>query len=133
MVVYDDMEPSEKIKIYDRGVEIKNQDTVHHVLVEYRTGNMFAPHVDQKEALSLVVKDFLDSIKTGKNPVSDGQAGLNVVRILEAADESLKHGGQVVSFNGKHNGNNKDQLSFFSRGPVEGARALYRKVNAASN
>jgi len=133
MVVYDDMEPSEKIKIYDRGVEIKNQDTVHHVLVEYRTGNMFAPHVDQKEALSLVVKDFLDSIKTGKNPVSDGQAGLNVVRILEAANKSLKTGGQVVSFNGKYNGNNKDQLSFFSRNPIGSARPPYRKVNSVAN
>jgi len=115
MVVYDDMEPSDKIKIYDKGVEIKNQDTIHHVLVEYRSGNMFAPHIDQKEALSLVVKDFLDSIKTGKKPVSDGTSGLNVVKILESADKSLKMGGQAIHLNGRLNGGNNNQLSFFNK------------------
>jgi len=114
MVVYDDMEPSEKVKIYDRGVDIKSQDSVYHVLVEYRTGNMFAPHVDQREALGLVVKDFLNSIRTSVKPVSDGHAGVNVVRILEAANASLKHGGQLITFAGNGYRSNKDQLSIFN-------------------
>lgn len=132
MVVYDDMEPSDKIKIYDKGVDIKNQDTVHHVLVEYRTGNMFAPHVDQKEALSLVAKDFLDSIQTGKNPASDGRSGLNVVRILEAADISLKMGGQIIKFSGNGHNYHKDQLSFFDKRYTVNEKVLFSEMSAGS-
>lgn len=98
MVVYDDMEPSEKIKLYDKGVELKSQELVHQMLIQYRTGNMFAPHLDQKEALGLVVKDFIDAISLGKGPVSDGNSGLNVVRVLEAAEMSLRCGGEAVIF-----------------------------------
>ncbi len=98
MVVYDDMEPSEKIKMYDKGVEIKTKESEYNALVEYRIGDMYAPHVDQKEALSLMVRHFLDSIKTGKEPISSGKSGLNVVRILEAAELSLKSGGQQIKF-----------------------------------
>ena len=59
---------------------------------------MFAPHVDQKEALSLMVKHFIESVKSGKEPISSGKSGLNVVRILEAAELSLKSGGQQIQF-----------------------------------
>lgn len=113
MIVYNDMEPSEKVKIYDRGVYVKNQDSVYRVLVEYRTGNMFAPYVDQKEALSYVVKDFINSISTSAKPVFDGYAGVKVVRILEAANASLKRGGEVITFAGNGNSSKKDQLSIF--------------------
>jgi len=113
MVVYDDMEPSEKIKLYDKGVEIKSQDALHHMLVEYRTGNMFAPHVEQEEALSLVARDFVDSVKKEKKPRSDGNAGLNVVRILEAATSSLKQGGKVIRFSSNGSPLDENQLHIF--------------------
>jgi len=104
MVVYDDMEPSEKIKLYDRGVDIKGTDSVYKALVEYRTGDMFAPHVAQTEALSLMTADFVKAIKTGASPESDAQSGLNVVRLLEAADHSLKTGGLLIPLAGNGNG-----------------------------
>ena len=103
MVVYDDMEPSEKIRLYNRGVEIQGKDSLYQTLVQYRTGDMFAPHIDQTEALSLMAADFVNSVRTGKKPLSDGGAGLNVVRILEAADRSLRMGGQVVKLSGESN------------------------------
>ena len=96
MVVYDDMEPSEKVKLYDKGVDVKGPDSMYKALVEYRSGDMFAPHVDQTEALALMAADFVNSVKTGATPRSSAQSGVNVVRLLEAADRSLKMGGLVV-------------------------------------
>ncbi len=104
MVVYDDMEPSEKIKLYNKGVETNGKDSVYRTLVQYRTGDMFAPHVEPTEALSLMAAEFVNSIRTGKRPLTDGQAGLNIVRILEAANQSLKSGGQLVTLCGDGNG-----------------------------
>jgi predicted dehydrogenase len=100
MVVYDDMEPSEKIKLYDKGVDFKGNDSMYKALVEYRTGDMFAPHVAQTEALMLLAADFVKSIETGSTPAADAVSGLNVIRLLEAADVSLKAGGSVVPLNG---------------------------------
>ncbi len=96
MVVFDDMEPSEKVKIYDSGVKVVTREGIYRTLVEYRTGDMFAPKLDQAEALTLVVKDFVNAISTGKKPVADGCAGWRVVRILEAAEQSLKQSGALV-------------------------------------
>jgi predicted dehydrogenase len=96
MVVYDDMEPSEKIKLYDKGVAIKGSDSVYKTLVEYRTGDMYAPHVAQTEALSLMAADFLKSVRTGAKSEADAESGLSVVKLLEAADRSMKMGGLVV-------------------------------------
>jgi predicted dehydrogenase len=96
MVVYDDMDPSEKIKVYDKGVDIKGEESIQSALVHYRTGDMFAPKVDLTEALSLIAAEFVDCINTHRRPVTDGQAGLNVVRVLEAADASLQQGGRVI-------------------------------------
>jgi predicted dehydrogenase len=90
MIVFDDMEPSEKVKVYNKGVDIHSEEMVHDVLVQYRMGDMFAPQLDQSEALSLMTKDFIDSIIHERQPISDGTAGLNVVRILEASQESLR-------------------------------------------
>ena len=104
MVVYDDMEPSEKIKLYDKGVQVKGTDSVYKAMVEYRTGDMFAPHVAQTEALSLMTADFVKAIKEGCAPESNAQSGLNVVRLLEAADQSLKMGGLVIPLSGTGNG-----------------------------
>lgn len=90
MIVYDDMEPSEKVKVYNKGVDVKTEEMVHNVLVQYRMGDMYAPQLEQSEALSLMTKDFIDSIIHEHKPLSDGLAGLNVVRILEASQESLR-------------------------------------------
>jgi predicted dehydrogenase len=96
MVVYDDMEPSEKVRVYDRGVDVKEEESVYKTLVQYRTGDMFAPHIDATEALSRMTGEFVNSIQTGKRPIADGEAGLNVVRILEAAELSMRSGGRRV-------------------------------------
>jgi predicted dehydrogenase len=96
MVVYDDMEASEKIKVYDRGVDVKDEDAVYKKLVNYRTGDMYSPNIDPSEALARMTTEFANSINTGRLPISDGQSGLNVVKILEAADISIKAGGRRV-------------------------------------
>ena len=96
MVVYDDMEPSEKVKVYDKGVEVKGKESIYKTLVQYRTGDMYAPQIEQTEALSLLTADFVNSIRSGKTPITDGKAGLNVVRILEAAERSLRSRGKII-------------------------------------
>jgi predicted dehydrogenase len=96
MVVFDDMQTDEKLKVYDKGIEIKEQESIYNTLVQYRVGDMYAPVVVQTEALSLLAAEFIDCIKTGRSPLTGGVAGLNVVRVLEASDKSLKSGGKVV-------------------------------------
>jgi predicted dehydrogenase len=96
MVVYDDMEPSEKVKVYDKGVDLKEKESIYKTLVQYRTGDMYAPNIDQTEALTLLAAEFVDCIRTGRRPITDGLSGLTVVRILEAAETSLKSGGRLV-------------------------------------
>lgn len=97
MIVYDDMEPSEKVKIYDKGVDIvhdKNQ--IYDLLVQYRTGDMLAPQIDLTEALKNISREFVDAIEQGRKPLTDGEAGLRVVQILEASNESIHNGGKVI-------------------------------------
>jgi len=101
MVVYDDMEPSEKVKFYDKGVDIKEKESIYETLVQYRTGDMRAPRIDQTEALSHLTNEFVQSIRTGRRPTTDGQSGLNVVRILEAAESSLRSGGKLVELSAR--------------------------------
>jgi predicted dehydrogenase len=98
MIVYDDTEPSEKIKIYDKGVTItsNNVEEIHKTLVQYRTGDMRAPRLDGTEALYLVAREFVDSIREKRTPLTDAASGRRVVAILEAADQSMKMGGQPV-------------------------------------
>lgn len=97
MVVYDDVEPSEKVKIYDKGVLSENTpNSVYQMMVSYRTGDMWAPKLDDKEALSREVTEFVDCISDGRTPTSDGHAGLRVVRLLEAATASLREEGHPV-------------------------------------
>jgi len=97
MVVYDDLEPSEKVKVYDQGVNIRNEpDGVYRALVDYRMGDMYAPKVDRTEALKKVCQHFIDCIQKDSKPITDGVAGLNVVRILEASQRSMKNRGQEV-------------------------------------
>jgi predicted dehydrogenase len=96
MILYDDMEISEKVKVYDRGIDITNTDVVHRALISYRLGDMWAPKLDQSEALLLVTTEFVDSITSGRPPLTDGFSGLNVVKILEAAEMSIKRRGREV-------------------------------------
>lgn len=97
MIVYDDMEPSEKIKVYDKGVEIKSQEGIYETLIQYRTGDMYAPKLDGAEALSLLCNNFVKSVLGETTPASDGISGLNVVRILEAANKSIQQSGKNIS------------------------------------
>jgi predicted dehydrogenase len=96
MIVYDDTEASEKIKIYDKGIDVTTREGVYDTLVQYRTGDMLSPKIDQEEALAVGTRHFIDCILNDTNPLTDGQAGLNVVRILEASAISIKNRGQLV-------------------------------------
>jgi len=101
MIVYDDLEPSEKIKIYDKGITLngnpqRNGEKVYQMLVGYRTGDMYAPHLDMTEALSRELCQFVDCVERNQQPIVDGHAGLRVVRILEAATQSLAQRGRLV-------------------------------------
>ncbi len=99
MVIYDDVESSEKVKVYDKGVHMSNTpENVHQLLVSYRAGDMWAPRIDNTEALKVEVQEFVDAIQAGRRPLTDGEAGLQVVRILEAATHSMAVRGQVVEF-----------------------------------
>jgi predicted dehydrogenase len=96
MLVWNDLEPDEKIKVYDKGVDIANGQGVYDLLVSYRSGDVWAPKVEQTEALKLELGYFVDCIVKNQTPVNDGPAGLRVVRLLEAAEESLEQRGRTV-------------------------------------
>ena len=118
MVVWNDLEPSEKVKVYDKGVqmtdtrdesrqrlkdlveakafEVGAEQAIRELLVSYRSGDMWAPRVDQTEALQLEARYFLDCVASGEKPLNDGRAGLRVVRMLEAADQSLKRRREIA-------------------------------------
>ena len=97
MILYDDLEPSEKVKIYDKGVTIsQSPEAVYEMLVSYRSGDMWAPRLDGTEALQTEVLHFIDCIENKKQPETDGQAGLRLVRTVEAAEKSLRAKGQLV-------------------------------------
>jgi predicted dehydrogenase len=96
MLVWNDLEPAEKIKVYDKGVEVGTEQGLYKLLVSYRSGDMWAPRVEEVEALQLEARYFLDCVESGQRPFNDGHAGLRVVRILEAADQSLNRRREVV-------------------------------------
>ena len=98
MIVYDDLAPSDKVKIYDKGVTVNgNPRDRHKVLIDYRMGDMHAPRIDKTEPLHNVCSHFVRSILDAAAPLTDGEAGLRVVRILEAAQQSLDHGGKRIT------------------------------------
>jgi predicted dehydrogenase len=96
MLVWNDLEADEKVKIYDKGVQITSKEGVYDLLVSYRSGDMWAPQLEQVEALRQEMNYFVHCISTGEEPFNNGIAGLRVVRMLEAASESLKQRGSVV-------------------------------------
>lgn len=100
MIVYDEMS-MEKIKIYDRGVHlpVEQSEIQNTSRFEYRMGDMVAPKLDDTEALKTECRYILDCMRTGKKPINDGHAGLRIVRILEAATESMKQKGTAIDLN----------------------------------
>jgi predicted dehydrogenase len=100
MLVWDDLDVDEKIKIYDRGVDVKTanggKDGAYELLVSYRSGDVHIPKLEATEALKAEAQYFVECVDKGKDPFNNGQTGLQVVRLLEAADESLKNGGQRI-------------------------------------
>lgn len=96
MLVFDDMENFEKIKIYDSGVTIESDEHIHDTLIQYRTGDMYSPKVNQTEALALGVQEFLCAIAENRQPLTNGEDGLNIIRLLEASDRSMKEHGRLV-------------------------------------
>ena len=96
MLVWNDLEVDEKIKVYDKGVTVSSTEGVYNLLVSYRSGDVWAPKVAQTEALTAELSYFLDCIANGDTPFNDGVAGLRVVRMLEAADRSLADRGKVI-------------------------------------
>jgi predicted dehydrogenase len=96
MVVWNDLVADEKVRIYDRGVNVTSQDGVYELLVNYRSGDMWAPQIAQIEALRQELSYFVDCISTGQEPFNNGQAGLRVVKMLEAATESMSKRGSLV-------------------------------------
>lgn len=98
MIVFDDLQPSEKIKIYDTGITVNNKpDSIYEILIGYRTGDMWAPRFDTTEALKAEAIHFIDCIENGREPDTNGELGLRVVRILEAATKSIREKGKLVT------------------------------------
>jgi predicted dehydrogenase len=96
MLVWNDLEADEKIKVYDKGVHISSREGLYNLLVNYRSGDMWSPQVEQIEALKQELAYFVDCIANNQTPFNDGAAGLRVVRLLEAANESVKQRGAFV-------------------------------------
>jgi predicted dehydrogenase len=99
MVVFNDMEPTEKIKIYDTGYQYQTDEQRNEILVDYRTGDINVPKIKMTEALSLMAEDFINSIENNTTPISNAQLGLDVVEILDAAEISIKNGGKEIKLN----------------------------------
>src|SRR5262249_26650615 len=96
MLVWNDLDADEKIKVYDKGVSIKNRENLHQLLVSYRSGDMWAPQVEQVEALKAELAYFHECISRNTTPFNDGAAGLRVVRMLEAAAQSIQKRSEAV-------------------------------------
>jgi predicted dehydrogenase len=96
MLVWNDLEADEKIKIYDKGAHITSREGLHNLLVNYRSGDMWAPQVEQVEALKGELAYFVDCISNHHAPFNDGAAGLRVVKLLEAANKSVRKRGTLV-------------------------------------
>jgi predicted dehydrogenase len=100
-IVYDDLEPTERVKIYNRGITISDDvEAKRGVIVGYRTGDVWSPHIPQVEPLAQMVRHFAECIREDKQPLTSGEAGLRVVRVLDAAQRSIKaQGGRITLWN----------------------------------
>jgi len=101
MIVWDDLEQSEKIKVYDKGITMApDEESLHNIKIDYRTGDMLAPKIPGQEALSAEIGHFARCCRGEETPISSGRFGLDVVRILEAAQQSLRQGGARLELAG---------------------------------
>jgi predicted dehydrogenase len=97
MIVYDDLEPTEKIKIYDKGITLdEGTENAHQFRIGYRAGDMWAPHISTTEALQTEVEHFVECLRTGAQPLSSGISGLRVVEVLEATCRSIAEQGKPI-------------------------------------
>jgi predicted dehydrogenase len=96
MVVYDDLNANEPVKIYDSGVVARTDEERNRLMFEYRAGDVYSPKIAPREALANLVEDFAASIREGRAPLSDGRFGADAVKILEAAERSLGGGGSEI-------------------------------------
>ena len=97
MILYDDLEPSEKLKVYDKGIRVTpGPEDVYRMLVSYRLGDMWAPRLDNTEALQTEALHFIDCVENGRTPETDGLAGLRMVNMIEAAETSLRDRGRLI-------------------------------------
>lgn len=96
MVLYNDMEPTEKVKIYDAGFDVKSDEEISKIKVDYRMGDIYIPKLKTTEALTDMARDFVRSVTKDTQPVSDWKTGLAVMKILESADTSIKARGKEV-------------------------------------
>jgi hypothetical protein len=96
MLVWNDLVADEKVRVYDKGVDITSGEGLRDILVSYRTGDMWAPQVQQLEALRVELDYFAKCIMGGATPFNDGIAGLRIVKMLEAADRSIQKRGELV-------------------------------------
>ncbi len=102
-LIFNELNPTEPIKVYDRGIHLGGVEEQHKLLVNYRSGDIWSPHIEAGEPLQAAVRHFAECVRTGQRPVSDGQLGLRVVRLLEAATRSIRaQGGRVVLANGTY-------------------------------
>ncbi|MBF0489933.1 MAG: Gfo/Idh/MocA family oxidoreductase [Candidatus Omnitrophica bacterium] len=99
MLIWDDLEVDERLKIYDKGITLGEKEGIYKMLVDYRSGDMVSPKLDSTEALKKEMVYFHECITTKKEPFNDGHAGLRVVKLLEAASQSLKQDGRHVNVN----------------------------------
>jgi predicted dehydrogenase len=100
MLVWNDVNPDEKIKIFDKGIDVKSRESVYNLLVSYRSGDMWAPWIDGTEALKLECSHFVECVEQGLTPANDGKAGLRIVQLLEACNESIKARGKLIKLTG---------------------------------
>lgn len=112
-LIYNELNTSEPIKLYDRGIELNEASEVRQkLLINYRSGDVWSPHIEPGEPLQAMVRHFAECIRDGSRPLSDGRLGLRVVRLLEAATRSIRaQGGRVVLSNGTYNGNGHARAS----------------------
>ena len=96
MLVWNDLEADEKIKVYDKGVQVSTQEGVYDLLVSYRSGDMWAPQIEQTEALRKELGYFIECVSNGQRPINDGCAGLRIVKMLQASTDSLQRRGELV-------------------------------------
>ncbi len=96
MLVWNDQAADEQVKVYDKGVSVTNREGVYNLLVNYRSGDMWAPRLERAEALTREMDYFVDCVTKDETPLNDGEAGMRVVKMLEAATQSLKQRGALV-------------------------------------